>query len=83
MRDVIKDRILEARKDKTKINPLIVCTCAAVSVQKLRLMLTPEAVFLRSHINVATLKEYLLKTQAAAQIKLQTEGDVLSNHGSS
>jgi hypothetical protein len=62
MREVISDRIAEAKKDKSLINPLIVCTCAAISVQKLKLMLSPEAIFLRTHINVALLKEYLLKS---------------------
>ena len=48
IRGVIKDRINASKKDKRLINPLVVCTCAAIGYQKLRLMLSDEAVFLRT-----------------------------------
>jgi hypothetical protein len=73
IRDVIKDRVAASKKNKMLINPLIVCTCAAISYQKLRLMLSDEAIFLRTSISVPVLKEYLMRTQAIAQIRVQTE----------
>jgi hypothetical protein len=68
IREVIKDRVAASKKDKMLISPLVVCTCAAISYQKLRLMLSDEAVFLRTSISVPVLKEYLLRTQAVAQM---------------
>lgn len=37
-------------------------------------MLSDEAMFLRTNINVAVLKEYLFKTQALAMTKAAEEG---------
>ena len=71
IRGVINDRVAASKKDKRLINPLVVCTCAAIGYQKLRLMLSEEAVFLRTSINVPLLKEYLFRTQALAQLKAQ------------
>ena len=71
IRSVVNDRVAASKKDKRLINPLVVCTCAAIGYQKLRLMLSEEAVFLRTSINVPLLKEYLFRTQALAQLKAQ------------
>ena len=76
IREVVKDRIAASKKDKRLINPLVVCTCAAIGYQKLRLMLSDEAVFLRTSINVPLLKEYLFRTQALAQLKAQQDDGV-------
>jgi hypothetical protein len=73
IRDVIKDRITASKKNKMLINPLLVCTCAAISYQKLRLMLSDEAIFLRTTISVPVIKEYLMRTQAIAQMRAQTD----------
>ena len=67
IREVIKDRVNESKKDRTLINPLIVSCCAGVAVQKLKLMLSDKAVFLRTNIQVPVVKEYLLQTEAAVQ----------------
>ena len=66
IRDVVKDRVNEAKKDRSLINPVVVSVCAGVTVQKLKLMLSDKAVFLRTNIHVPTIKEYLLRTQAIA-----------------
>ena len=63
IRDVVKDRIVESRKDKTLINPVLVSTAAAISYKKLGLMLSDQAVFLRTNINVPVIKEYLIRSQ--------------------
>ena len=63
IREVIKDRIIDSKKDKTLINPVLVSTCAAISYKKLGLMLSDQAVFLRTNINVPVIKEYLIRSQ--------------------
>ena len=73
IRDVIKERVAASKKNKMLINPILVSTCAAISYQKLRLMLSDEAIFLRTSISVPVIKEYLMRTQAIAQMRAQTE----------
>lgn len=53
-----------AASDKnTKLSrPLIVSCLAATGIPKLKLMLTPEACFIRTRINVALMRRYLQVT---------------------
>lgn len=69
IRNVIADRINMAKKDKRLIIPLIVSACAAIGYQKLRLMLSDQAVFLRTSVNVPLLKEYLFRAEALVKMK--------------
>ena len=68
IRDVIKERSELAAKDRSKINPVIVTTCAAISYQKLRLMLK-NALLLKPSINVPLIKEYLFRAQAIVKVR--------------
>lgn len=74
IRDVIKERSELAAKDRSKINPVVVCTCAAISYQKLRLMLK-NALLLKPSINVPLVKEYLFRAQAISKVREQTAKD--------
>jgi pyrroline-5-carboxylate reductase len=73
IRNVIIERVEASKKSKKLINPLIVCTCAAIGLQKLKLMLSDQAMFLKTNIDVSMLKEYLFKTQAL-RAKIAKEG---------
>ena len=68
IREVITERINASKKDKRVITPVIIVTCAAIGYQKLRLMLLPQALFLKTNINVALLKEYLIKTNTISRL---------------
>ena len=72
IRNVVKERKLQAEKDKKKINPLIVVSCAGISYQKLRLM-CKEGLLLKTNINVPVLKEYLFQTQALTRAKAEQD----------
>ena len=67
IREVIKERIDTSRKNKFLINPVVVSTCAATGYKKLGLMLSDEAIFLRTNIDVPIIKEYLLRSQNLAR----------------
>ena len=69
IRDVIKERNIISKKNKFLINPIIVSTCAATSYKKLGLMLSDEAIFLRTNIDVPIIKEFLLRSQNKANLK--------------
>ena len=64
---MIKERIDSSKKNKFLINPIIVSTCAATGYKKLGLMLSDEAIFLRTNIDVPIIKEYLLRSQNLAK----------------
>ena len=64
IREVVKDRIKEASADKNMMIPLIISTCAGVTIQKLKLMLFDKALFLRTNINVPEIKECLMQSAA-------------------
>ena len=55
----MQDRFNAARKDKTLVSPLIVSTAAAIGEKKLKLMLSEQAVFLRTNIHVPVIRQYL------------------------
>jgi hypothetical protein len=44
-----------------------VSTCAATGYKKLGLMLSDEAIFLRTNIDVPIIKDYLLRSQNLAR----------------
>ena len=67
IREVIKERIDTSKKNKFLINPIVVSTCAATGYKKLGLMLSDEAIFLRTNIDVPIIKEYLLRSQNLAR----------------
>lgn len=70
IRDVMIERIQAARKDKNLVSPLIISTAAAIGYRKLKLMLSDEAVFLRTNIHVPVIKEYLRRSQAIVQANI-------------
>ena len=45
----MQDRYNAARKDKNLVSPLIISTAAAIGEKKLKLMLSEQAVFLRTN----------------------------------
>lgn len=63
------ERIEEANVNKQACKPIFVSTLAATGYPKLRLMLTQESIFIRTQINVALVREYLVKTDNAAPTK--------------
>ena len=84
------ERVYESRKDKNKSKPLFVSTLAATGYNKLRLMLNEESIFLKTKVNVSTVRDYLAQTQNNAPEKAvhpvqmlgkehQAETDEISN----
>jgi hypothetical protein len=65
IRQVTEERFQEAAKDKSKSRPLFISCLAATGFPKLKLMLTPDANFLKTPINVNTIREYLSHTDNA------------------
>jgi len=55
------DRQARASKNKNVSKPLFVSCMAAIGIQKLKLLLAEEATFIRTHINVMHIKEYLIQ----------------------
>ncbi len=53
------ERLYQASMNKSLSKPLFVSTMAATGLPKLKLMLNNESVFMRTKINVYTVKEYL------------------------
>lgn len=58
----MQTRIDEAKKNPRQPAPLIVSCLAATGLQKLKLMLLPEACFIRTRLNVALMRRYLQET---------------------
>jgi len=51
---------IQAAKKNIKLSPPLVVSClAATGIAKLKLMLVPEACFLRTRLNVALMRRYL------------------------
>lgn len=81
IRDVMVERINAARKDRNLIKPIIVSTAAAIGYKKLKLMLSDQAVFLRSNVHVPVIKEYLMRSQAIVAKRAASKGkDGMSTH---
>jgi len=55
-------RIAAAKKNSKQSAPLIVSCLAATGIPKLKLMLLPEACFIRTRLNVALMRRYLQAT---------------------
>ena len=62
IRHMAVERIEESRENKQKSKPLFVSTLAVTGYNKLKLMLSQDSVFIRTSIDVGTVREYLLKT---------------------
>jgi len=62
IRPIAIDRLYQAQKNKNLSKPLFVSTLAATRMPKLKLMLNDESVFMRTKIDVQTVREYLAKT---------------------
>ena len=56
------DRLLSSSKDKAMSKPLFVSTLAATGFNKLKLMLNEDCIFLKTRVNVATVRDYLIQT---------------------
>ena len=59
VRPVALDRLYQASKNKSVSKPLFISTMAATKMPKLRLMLNEDSVFMRTQIEVNTVREYL------------------------
>jgi len=59
IRPIALERLYQASMNKSLSKPLFVSTMAATGLPKLKLMLNNESVFMRTKINVYTVKEYL------------------------
>ena len=62
IRPVALDRLYQAQQNKNLSKPLFVSTLAATRMPKLKLMLNEESVFMRTMIDVQTVREYLART---------------------
>ena len=58
----MSSRIAAAKKNSKLSMPLIVSCLAATGIPKLKLMLMPEACFIRTRLNVALMRRYLQVT---------------------
>lgn len=56
------ERIDMASKNKNISKPLFISTMAAIGMNKLKLMLSSDSIFLRTKIDVNMVRDYLLKT---------------------
>ena len=75
------DRLYQASKNKNLSKPLFVSTMAAVRLPKLKLMLNEESVFMRTQIEVNTVREYLVRTNNNAPEKPLHPAHILSGKG--
>ena len=59
IRPIALDRLYQASKNKGVSKPLFVSTMTATRMPKLKLMLNEDTVFMRTSIEVNTVREYL------------------------
>ena len=78
IRPIALDRLYQASKNKNISKPLFVSTMAATRMPKLKLMLNEDSVFLRTQIEVSTVREYLARTDNAAPEKPLHPAQILS-----
>ena len=78
IRPMALDRLYQASKNKSVSKPLFVSTMAATRMPKLKLMLNEESVFLRTQIEVSTVREYLIRTDNQAPEKPLHPTQILS-----
>ena len=69
IRPAAMDRLFNSNKDKAMSKPLFVSTLAATGFNKLKLMLNEDCIFLKTKVNVATVRDYLVQTQNAVPEK--------------
>jgi len=62
IRPIALDRLYQAQQNKNMSKPLFVSTMAATRMPKLKLMLNEDSVFMRTVIDVQTVREYLART---------------------
>lgn len=62
IRAVVDERNAKAEKDPSLSKPLIVSACAAMNYQKLRLLVSPNTVLLRTNVDIMVIKEYLFES---------------------
>lgn len=62
IRPVALDRLYQAQQNKNLSKPLFVSTLSATRMPKLKLMLNEDSVFMRTMIDVQTVREYLART---------------------
>ena len=74
IRDVMQERISAAKKDRNSNKPIIVSTAAAIGYKKLKLMLSDQAVFLKTNVHVPIIKEYLVRSQAIVAKRASSGG---------
>ena len=75
------DRLYQASKNKNLSKPLFVSTMAATRLPKLKLMLNEDSVFMRTQIEVNTVREYLVRTNNNAPEKPLHPAHILSGKG--
>ena len=78
IRPMALDRLYNASKNKSVSKPLFVSTMAATRMPKLKLMLNEESVFMRTQIDVNTVREYLARTDNQAPDKPLHPAHILS-----
>ena len=81
IRPMALDRLYQASKNKSVSKPLFVSTMAATRMPKLKLMLNDESVFMRTQIDVNTVREYLARTDNQAPDKPLHPAHILSQKG--
>ena len=81
IRPMALDRLYQASKNKSVSKPLFVSTMAATRMPKLKLMLNDESVFMRTQIDVNTVREYLARTDNQAPDKPIHPAHILSQKG--
>ena len=62
IRPAAMDRLYQSNKHKHMSKPLFVSTLAATGFNKLKLMLNNESIFLKTKVNVNTVRDYLTQT---------------------
>lgn len=60
IRPAALERLYNSSKDKTLSKPLFVSTLAATGFNKLKLMLNEDCIFLKTKVNVANVRDYLI-----------------------
>ena len=78
IRPIAIERLYQASQNKSLSKPLLVSTMAATRMPKLKLMLNEESIFMRTRIDVNTVREYLVKTGNEAPEKPLHPAHILS-----
>lgn len=74
LRFIISDRNEMAKKSRWLNKPVFISTLAAVGVNKLKMLLTQETLFIRTQVNVMLLKDELIKERdTTRQLRVNTQ----------